>query len=124
MVKVTIEATGEETEVLTGEMVNAVILEEVGCKVMCVSNTKNRVGVDKFIKSLMYLVHQSIEAYSIDDVSCDLLHMLFAMEMRDDVKKYTSDRKMESMSKENTTDKSVEDTFKEFIEIFGKVVGE
>lgn len=31
MVKVTIEATGEKTKTLTGEMVNAAILGEVGC---------------------------------------------------------------------------------------------
>ena len=33
MVKVTIEATGQETQVLTGEIVNAVITTEEGCKV-------------------------------------------------------------------------------------------
>lgn len=123
MVKVTIEATGHETQVLTGEIVNAVITTEDGCKVACIANSKNGVGVKVFIKSLVALVNTAIKAYSFDDISCELLHTLFVLEKSNSTKREKSDIKASNKQKEQT-EKSVEDAFKEFIEIFGKVVGE
>lgn len=123
MVKVTIEATGQETQVLTGEIVNAVITTEDGCKVACVANSKKEVGAKVFIKSLVALVNTAIKAYSFDDISCKLLHELFVLEKSNSTKRENSDIKASNKQKEQT-EKSVEDAFKEFIEIFGKVVGE
>lgn len=123
MVKVTIEATGHETQVLTGEIVNTVITTEDGCKVACIANSKNEVGAKVFIKSLVTLVNTAIKAYSIDDISCKLLHELFVLEKSNSTKRENSDIKASNKQKEQT-EKSVEDAFKEFIEIFGKVVGE
>ena len=123
MIKVTIEATGEEKQILTGEMVNAVITTEDGCKVACVANSKNGVKPEVFIRSLVALVNTAIKSYSFDDISCELLHTLFVLEMSNSTKRENSDIKASNKQKEQT-EKSVEDAFKEFIEIFGKVVGE
>lgn len=38
MVKVKIEVNGEEKQVITGDMVNAVVLDENGCKIALVSD--------------------------------------------------------------------------------------
>lgn len=123
MVKVTIEATGEEKQVLTGEIVNAVITTEKGCKLACAANSKNGVKPGVFIRSLVALVNTAIKSYSFDDISCELLHTLFVLEMSNSTKRENSDIKASNKQKEQT-EKSVEDAFKEFIEIFGKVVGE
>lgn len=123
MVKVTIEATGEEKQVLTGEIVNTVITTEEGCKVACIANSKNEVKPTVFIRSLVALVNTAIKSYSFDDISCELLHTLFVLEMSNSTKRENSDIKASNKQKEQT-EKSVEDAFKEFIEIFGKVVGE
>lgn len=123
MIKVTIEATGEEKQVLTGEIVNAVITTEDGCKVACIANSKNEVKPTVFIRSLVALVNTAIKSYSFDDISCELLHTLFVLEKSNSTKRENSDIKASNKQKEQT-EKSVEDAFKEFIEIFGKVVGE
>ncbi len=123
MVKVTIEATGEEKQVLTGEIVNAVITTEEGCKVACIANSKNEVKPTVFIRSLVALVNTAIKSYSFDDISCELLHTLFVLEMSNSTKREKLNIKASNKQKEQP-DKSVEDAFKEFIEIFGKVVGE
>lgn len=123
MVKVTIEATGEEMQVLTGEIVNAVITIEEGCKVACIANSKNEVKPTVFIRSLVALVNTAIKSYSFDDISCELLHTLFVLEKSNSTKRENSDIKASNKQKEQT-EKSVEDAFREFIEIFGKVVGE
>lgn len=123
MIKVTIEATGEEKQVLTGEMVNAVITTEDGCKVACVANSKNGVKPGAFIRSLVALVNTAIKSYSFDDISCELLHTLFVLEKSNSTKRENSNIKASNKQKEQT-EKSVEDAFKEFIEIFGKAVGE
>ena len=121
MVKVTIEATGEETQVLTGEMVNAVITTENGCKVACIANSNNEVEPKVFIRSLVTLVNTAIKSYSLNDISCELLHTLFVLEMSNSTKRENSNIKASNKQKEQT-EKSVEDAFKKFIEIFGKVV--
>ena len=123
MVKVTIEATGKEKQVLTGEIVNAVITTEDECKVACIANSKNEVKPTVFIRSLVALVNTAIKSYSFDDISCELLHTLFVLEKSNSTKRENSNIKASNKQKEQI-DKSVEDAFKEFIEIFGKAVGE
>ena len=119
MVKVTIEATGQETQVLTGEIVNAVITTEDGCKVACIANSKNEVKPRVFIRSLVALVNAAIKSYSFDDISYELLNTLFALEKSNSTKREDSNIKASNKQKEQT-EKSVEDAFKEFIEMFGK----
>lgn len=124
MVKVTIEATGEEMQVLTGEIVNAVITTKDGCKVACIANSKNEVRAKVFIKSLVNLVNHSIEAYALDEMSEALLHMLFSMEMRNYAEKRLSDARKSKASEEPVMKKSEEDALNAFVEILRKAVEE
>lgn len=116
MVTVTIEATGEKTTVLTGEMVNAAVVDKEKCTTMCVSNSEDGVDSEKFIKSLVDLVNNSIKSHAPDKMSEDLLHMLFSMEMRNYTEKRLSDVRKAKASEE--------DALNAFVEILRKVVEE
>lgn len=72
-----------------------------------------------FIRSLVALVNAAIKSYSFDDISYELLNTLFALEKSNSTKREDSNIKASNKQKEQT-EKSVEDAFKEFIEIFGK----
>lgn len=117
MIKVTIEATGEKKQVLTGDMVNAVITTEKGCELVCAANSKNRVKPGVFIRSLVALVNTAIKSYSFDDISYELLNTLFAIEMRSKAKK------AQQAYKEDTA-KSEDEAFKRLMKILGKAVEE
>lgn len=84
MVKVKIEVNGEEKQVITGDMVNAVVLDEEGCKIAIVSQpSQDEIEAPKFVKSLVYLVQNAIKAFAHDDVTVkDMLHLCFAIEMK------------------------------------------
>lgn len=84
MVKVKIEVNGEEKQVITGDMVNAVVLNEEGCKIVLASSpSQDEIEAPKFVKSLVYLVQNAIKAFAYDDVTVqDMLHMCFAIEMK------------------------------------------
>lgn len=84
MVKVKIEVNGEEKQVFTGDMVNAVVLDEKGCKVALVNSpSRDEIEAPKFVKSLVYLVQNAIKAFAHDDVTVkNMLHLCFAIEMK------------------------------------------
>lgn len=84
MVKVKIEVNGEEKQVITGDMVNAVVLDEEVCKIALVSQlSQDEIEAPKFVKSLVYLVQNAIKAFAHDDVTVkDMLHLCFAIEMK------------------------------------------
>ena len=122
MVKVTIEVAGEKVQTLTGEMVNASIIDDNGFKIACVSKSKEGVAPDKFIKSLVGLVNHAIKSYAVDDISCEMLHALFAMDMRDDVKRRISDESKPHTQKE--TAKGDSSNTLDLIELLRKVAEE
>ena len=122
MVKVTIEAAGEKVRTLTGEMVNASIIDDNGFKIACVSKSKEGVAPDKFIKSLVGLVNHAIKSYAVDDISYEMLHALFAMDMRDDVKRRISDASKPHKQKE--TAKGDSSNTLDLIELLRKVAEE
>lgn len=84
MVKVKIEVNGEEKQVITGDMVNAVVLDEKGCKVALVNSpSRDEIEALQFVKSLVYLVENAIKAFAHDDrIVQDMLHMCFVIEMK------------------------------------------
>ena len=84
MVKVKIEVNGEEKQVITGDMVNAVVLDEEVCKIALVSQpSQDEIEAPKFVKSLVYLVQNAIKAFAHDDVTVkDMLLLCFAIEMK------------------------------------------
>ena len=84
MVKVKIEVNGEEKQVITGDMVNAVVLDEEGCKIALVSQpSQDEIEAPKFVKSLVYLVQNAIKAFAQGDrITEDVLHMCFGLEMK------------------------------------------
>ena len=122
MVKVTIEAAGEKVQTLTGEMVNASIIDDNGFKIACVSKLKEGVAPDKFIKSLVGLVDHAIKSYAVDDISYEMLHAIFAMKMRDNVLKRISDESKPHTQKE--TAKGDSSNTLDLIELLRKVVEE
>ena len=122
MVKVTIEVAGEKVQTLTGEMVNASIIDDNGFKIACVSKSKEGVAPDKFIKSLVGLVDQAIKSYAVDDISYEMLHALFAMDMRDNVLKRISDESKPHTQKE--TAKGDSSNTLDLIELLRKVAEE
>ena len=122
MVKVTIEVAGEKVQTLTGEMVNASIIDDNGFKIACVSKSKEGVAPDKFIKSLVGLVNHAIKSYAVDDISYEMLHVLFAMKMRDNVLKRISDESKPHTQKE--TAKGDSSNTLDLIELLRKVVEE
>ena len=122
MVKVTIEVVGEKVQTLTGEMVNASIIDDNGFKIACVSKSKEGVAPDKFIKSLVGLVDHAIKSYAVDDISYEMLHALFAMDMRDDVKRRISDESKPHTQKETAKGDSSNTLY--LIELLRKVAEE
>lgn len=58
MVKVTIETTGKEKQILTGDMVNAMVLDDKECNFAFVKSSKNAINGLVFVSSL-----ENIETY-------------------------------------------------------------
>ena len=116
MVKVTIEATGEETQVLTGDMVNLAIIDKNGCKIALVCNQEENVHPAKFIKSMVHLVKNSIKAYAQhDDIVESMLSMCFALEMK-------SVREQKLQEEMHGVEKDAIDGLEDFLKILRKVV--
>lgn len=120
MVKVTIEATGEETQVLTGDMVNLAMIDKNGCKIAMVCNQENDVHPEKFIKSMVHLVQNSIKAYAQhNDVVESMLNVCFAFEMESDVVQKLREQMKEEM---HGIEKDAIDGLEDFLKILRKVV--
>lgn len=83
MIKVTIEADGEEKKILTGEMLNMAVLGEDGCKIAMVSQpTKRGISSNNFIQSLQKLVQCSIKYFAQGDKTMEsILKVCFAEAM-------------------------------------------
>lgn len=83
MIKVTIEADGEEKKILTGEMLNMAVLGEDGCKIAMVSQpTKRGISSNNFIQSLQKLVQCSIKSFAQRDKTMEsILKLCFAEAM-------------------------------------------
>lgn len=83
MIKVTIEADGEEKKILTGEMLNMAVLGEDGCKIAMVSqSTKRGISSNNFIQSLQKLVQCSIKSFAQGDKTMEsILKVCFAEAM-------------------------------------------
>lgn len=117
MVKVKIEVNGEEKQVITGDMVNAVVLDENGCKIALVSGPSEQgIATGRFVKSLVLLVQNAIKAFAHgNSIRQSMLNMCFALEMEQTVcrEKNTEKRK--------DSDKSVE---RELDDLLNKILGE
>ena len=100
MIKVTIEADGEEKKILTGEMLNMAVLGEDGCKIAMVSQpTKRGISSNNFIQSLQKLVQCSIKSFAQGDKTMEsILKVCFAEAMieRPDSMKDTKEEEQES----------------------------
>lgn len=82
MVKVTIETTGKEKQILTGDMVNAMVLDDKECNFAFVKSSKNAINGDVFVSSLVHFVQGAIKAFSNGDPkNWQMLNVLFALEM-------------------------------------------
>lgn len=100
MIKVTIEADGEEKKILTGEMLNMAVLGEDGCKIAMVSQpTKRGISSNNFIQSLQKLVQCSIKSFAQGDKTKEsILKVCFAEAMieRPDSMKDTKEEEQDS----------------------------
>lgn len=100
MIKVTIEADGEEKKILTGEMLNMAVLGEDGCKIAMVSQpTKRGISSNNFIQSLQKLVQCSIKSFAQGDKTMEsILKVCFAEAMieRPDGMKDTKEEEQDS----------------------------
>lgn len=100
MIKVTIEADGEEKKILTGEMFNMAVLGEDGCKIAMVSQpTKRGISSNNFIQSLQKLVQCSIKSFAqVDKTMESILKVCFAEAMieRPDSMKDTKEEEQDS----------------------------
>lgn len=100
MIKVTIEADGEEKKILTGEMLNMAVLGEDGCKIAMVSQpTKRGISSNNFIQSLQKLVQCSIQYFAQGDKTMEsILKVCFAEAMieRPDSMKDTKEEEQDS----------------------------
>ena len=100
MIKVTIEADGEEKKILTGEMLNMAVLGEDGCKIAMVSQpTKRGISSNNFIQSLQKLVQCSIKSFAQGDKTMEsILKVCFAEAMieRPDSMKDTKEEEQDS----------------------------
>lgn len=100
MIKVTIEADGEEKKILTGEMLNMAVLGEDGCKIAMVSQpTKRGISSNNFIQSLQKLVQCSIKYFAQGDKTMEsILKVCFAEAMieRPDSMKDTKEEEQDS----------------------------
>lgn len=83
MIKVTIEADGEEKKILTGEMLNMAVLGEDGCKIAMASQPAKRgISSNNFIQSLQKLVQCSIKSFAQGDKTMEsILKVCFAEAM-------------------------------------------
>ena len=83
MIKVTIEADGEEKKILTGEMLNMAVLGEDGYKIAMVSQPAKRgISSNNFIQSLQKLVQCSIKSFAQGDKTMEsILKVCFAEAM-------------------------------------------
>lgn len=80
MVKVTIETTGKEKQILTGDMVNAMVLDDKECNFAFVKSSKNAINGLVFVSSLVHFVQGAIKAFSNDDPkNRQMLHVLFCI---------------------------------------------
>ena len=120
MIKVTIEADGEEKKILTGEMLNMAVLGEDGCKIAMVSQpTKRGISSNNFIQSLQKLVQCSIKSFAQGDKTMEsILKVCFAEAMieRPDGMKDTKEE--EQSSKKDVEHRGLDVLF----EILRKVV--
>ena len=100
MIKVTIEADGEEKKILTGEMLNMAVLGEDGCKIAMVSQpTKRGISSNNFIQSLQKLVKCSIKSFAQGNKTMEsILKVCFAEAMieRPDGMKDTKEEEQDS----------------------------
>ena len=100
MIKVTIEADGEEKKILTGEMLNMAVLGEDGCKIAMVSQpTKRGISSNNFIQSLQKLVQCSIKSFAQGGKTMEsILKVCFAEAMieRPDSMKDTKEEEQDS----------------------------
>lgn len=100
MIKVTIEADGEEKKILTGEMLNMAVLGEDGCKIAMVSQPAKRgISSNNFIQSLQKLVQCSIKYFAQGDKTMEpILKVCFAEAMieRPDSMKDTKEEEQDS----------------------------
>ena len=82
MVKVTIETTGKEKQILTGDMVNAMFLDDKECNFAFVKSSKNAINGLVFVSSLVHFVQGAIKAFANgDSKNWQMLNVLFALEM-------------------------------------------
>lgn len=83
MIKVTIEADGQEKQVFTGEMVNMAVVDKYDCYIAIASQpTKRGIPAPNFIKSLVQLVQGSLKAFADGDRSIEcMLNFCFASEL-------------------------------------------
>lgn len=83
MIKVTIEADGQEKRVFTGEMVNMAVVDKDDCYIAIASQpTKQGITAANFIKSLAQLVQRSLKAFAHGDRSIEcMLNFCFSSEM-------------------------------------------
>ena len=117
MVKVKIEVNGEEKQVITGDMVNAAVLDENGCKIALVSDPSEQgIATGRFVKSLVLLVKNAIKAFAHgNSIKQSILNMCFALEMEQ-----TACRE-KNTEKRKDSDKSVE---RELDDLMNKILGE
>ena len=113
MVKVTIETTGKEKQILTGDMVNAMVLDDKECNFA--------INGDVFVSSLVHFVQGAIKAFSNGDpMYHDMLKMLFALGMSQTVE---FRHKKESKEEQQDSKKDVENhELDELFEILRKAV--
>lgn len=105
MVKVTIETTGKEKQILTGDMVNAMVLDDKECNFAFVKSSKNAINGDVFVSSLVHFVQGAIIAFSNGDpMNHDMLQILFALGMSQTVE---SRHKKESKEEQQDSKKDV-----------------
>lgn len=114
MVKVTIEATGKEKQILTGDMVNAMVLDDKECNFAFVKSSKNAINGDVFVSSLVHFVQGAIKAFSNGDpMYHDMLKMLFALGMSQTVEfRHKKESKEEQQdSKKDVVHHGLDDLF-------------
>lgn len=117
MVKVKIEVNGEEKQVIIGDMVNAVVLDENGCKIALVSDPSEQgIATGRFVKSLVLLVQNAIKAFAHgNSIRQSILNMCFALEMEQ------AACGGKNTEKRRDDDKSVE---RELDDLLNKILGE
>lgn len=133
MIKVTIEADGEEKKILTGEMLNMAVLGEDGCKIAMVSQpTKRGISSNNFIQSLQKLVQCSIKSFAQGDKTMEsILKVCFAEAMierpdgmrqsvEDEIKANANTEDFEEVVPKQEEDTAVTETIEEEVPDFMK----